>query len=61
MEIWGLCRECQRWFYCAGWFDDDVPMPTCPACGSEPSAIENRAARRDIVIEAPITPGFPGA
>lgn len=51
MEIWGLCGTCDRWFYCEGWFDKDAPAPTCPVCASEPSAIENRAARGDIVIE----------
>jgi hypothetical protein len=59
MEIWGLCRQCERWFYCDGWFDRAAPTPTCPVCGSEPTAIENRSARRDIVIDAPIKPGFP--
>jgi hypothetical protein len=51
MEIWGLCGPCERWFYCEGWFDKSLPAPTCPVCGEEPSAIENRAARRDVVID----------
>jgi hypothetical protein len=24
-EIWGRCPICERWFYCEGWFDRDVP------------------------------------
>lgn len=51
VEMWGRCSTCDRWFYCEGWFDKDVPAPTCPVCGAEPSAIENRAARGDIVID----------
>jgi len=43
-EIWALCDECERWFYCAGWFDKTSPAPTCPVCGGEPTAIVNRAA-----------------
>jgi hypothetical protein len=43
-EIWGLCGNCDRWFYCAGWFDRSKPSPVCPVCGAEPQAIENRAS-----------------
>lgn len=48
MEIWGLCGQCERWFFCEGWFDRDVPAPTCPHCGGEPSAIENRRLVDDM-------------
>lgn len=41
-DIWGYCGECDRWFYCAGWFDRSVPQPVCPVCHSEPDMIENR-------------------
>ena len=53
MEIWGLCPECDRWFYCAEWFEKSAPTPTCPVCASEPVGIENRAGgtRVDIVID----------
>lgn len=44
MQIWGLCTDCDRWFYCAGWLDRSQPAPICPACGAEPRAIENRAS-----------------
>ena len=44
MDIWGLCADCDRWFYCADWFDRSKPTPVCPACGMEPWAIENRAS-----------------
>lgn len=42
-EIWGLCPSCERWFYCERWFDRTASAPTCPACSSDPVAIENRA------------------
>lgn len=45
-DIWGYCSWCQRWFACPTWFDRDRPAPTCPVCGAEPRAIENRAAHR---------------
>lgn len=44
MEIWALCRDCDRWFYCEHWFDKSAPSPTCPVCSAEPSAIVNRAS-----------------
>jgi hypothetical protein len=44
-EIWGRCPICERWFYCEGWFDRDVPEPTCPVCGAAPTKIENRTWR----------------
>lgn len=44
-DIWGRCPDCDRWFFCEAWFDRAAPAPTCPACGREPDAIENRAAR----------------
>ncbi|HWB71433.1 MAG TPA: hypothetical protein VG452_04380 [Egibacteraceae bacterium] len=51
-EIWGLCRACNRWFYCERWFDKTAPAPTCPGCGSDPSAIENRAAHQVVLADA---------
>jgi hypothetical protein len=44
-EIWGRCPVCARWFFCGGWFDPEVPEPSCPVCRAEPVAIENRAVR----------------
>lgn len=44
MEIWAYCASCGHWFYCPAWFDRTQPQPCCPACGAEPTAIENRAA-----------------
>jgi hypothetical protein len=44
VEIWALCRDCDRWFYCADWFDKTAPAQVCPVCGADPSAIVNRAA-----------------
>lgn len=46
MEVWALCGECDRWFYCEGWLDQTVPPPTCPVCGAEPTAIEERSSGR---------------
>ncbi len=48
VKIWGLCGACDRWFYCAGWFDRSKPAPVCPACGAEPRAIENRASVSEL-------------
>jgi rRNA maturation endonuclease Nob1 len=41
MEIWGRCAPCARWFYCP--VAEDAHEWSCPVCGSEPIAIENRA------------------
>lgn len=46
MDIWALCGTCRRWFHCPTWFDRSQPQPRCQVCGSEPIAIENRAAGR---------------
>jgi hypothetical protein len=52
-EIWGYCPDCRRWFYCDGWFRRDLPAPTCPVCGMEPTAIENRAGGVVVVDDLP--------
>jgi hypothetical protein len=39
MEIWGMCRSCDRWFYCPMGKDR-----ACPVCAAEPEVIENREA-----------------
>lgn len=57
VEIWGLCRRCDLWFYCEGWLDKSAPAPTCPGCGSDPSAIENRAAGRVLLGPVPLVAG----
>jgi hypothetical protein len=44
MEIWGYCRDCDRWFYCSSQ-EYDNPDWHCPVCGAEPVALENRAPR----------------
>lgn len=44
VEVWALCGECDRWFYCEDWFDEAAPAPTCPLCAAEPSAMVNQAA-----------------
>lgn len=49
MEIWALCEPCDAWFPARDWFDRSAPEPTCPTCGREPQAIENRAARRALI------------
>lgn len=49
LEIWGYCPPCARWFYCPQWFDKMAPEPTCPACGTVPTAIENR---QDVTVTA---------
>lgn len=51
MDIWGWCHDCARWFPCQDWFDPKVAQPCCPGCGSEPSAIENRAAGRRVLAQ----------
>lgn len=40
VELWGLCRICQRWFYiekahCSG-------EPVCPVCAAPPHLIVDR-------------------
>lgn len=45
MDIWGHCGTCDRWFYCPA-SDADTGGETawsCPVCGAEPVAVENRA------------------
>ena len=44
MDIWGHCSTCDRWFYCPT-TDGDASTTdwSCPVCGAEPVAIENRA------------------
>jgi hypothetical protein len=49
MDIWGRCPDCATWFPCEGWFDREVPEPTCPSCDRAPTAIENRA----VVVRLP--------
>jgi hypothetical protein len=49
MDIWGLCTVCDAWFPCEDWFDRAAPEPTCPTCGAEARAIENRSAVIRIV------------
>lgn len=41
-DIWALCCECDRWFHAPAWFDRTAPSITCPTCGAEPTAMENR-------------------
>lgn len=48
-DIWAFCDTCERWFFCADWFDKEAPQPCCPVCSAEPSAIENRAAQEGRV------------
>lgn len=36
MRIWGLCERCEDWFRADDWFDQSVPLPTCPSCGLSP-------------------------
>ncbi|HVM13731.1 MAG TPA: hypothetical protein VM287_05305 [Egibacteraceae bacterium] len=48
-DIWAFCDTCERWFFCADWFDKEAPQPCCPVCRAEPSAIENRAAMDNSV------------
>lgn len=48
-DIWGRCPSCAKWFPCPRWFERDSAHPTCPACGIEPTRIENRAAVRPTV------------
>lgn len=56
VDIWGWCGTCEDWFACAGWFNRAAPCPTCPACGAEPHAIENRAAARNVILPSgPVT------
>lgn len=59
-DIWGYCQSCRRWFACPRWFDKRVGQPLCPACLSEPSAIENRAPVMDRSSEREATGARPG-
>lgn len=43
VDMWALCGECERWFYCEGWLEEGTPEPTCPVCAREPEAVVNRA------------------
>lgn len=42
VDIWALCDECDRWFYCPVG-SDDGSAPICPVCGTAATAIVNRA------------------
>lgn len=52
MEIWALCEDCKRWFYCEHAFDETAEGPTCPVCGAEPRTIQDRAAPDEPVPDA---------
>lgn len=66
-DIWALCCDCDRWFPAPAWFDRTAPSITCPTCGAEPTAMENRALvarhqernRRAISIVRSATGGRP--
>jgi hypothetical protein len=40
MDLWGLCPNCERWFYAGESF---VELPGCPVCGSTATRVEDRA------------------
>jgi hypothetical protein len=44
MELWGHCRDCDRWFYCSSQEPGDRHWH-CPVCGAEPAVLENRTSR----------------
>lgn len=39
MDIWGLCPSCDRWFACHQFYDQTVPLPTCPMCALAPAKL----------------------
>lgn len=45
MDIWGRCGTCERWFYCPMDGTRAESAWSCPVCGKDPVAIENRATR----------------
>lgn len=62
MEFWGLCPECDRWFYCEQWSDPSSASPICPVCRTPAAVIEERnasgAQRLTDWVERLELPGF---
>jgi hypothetical protein len=43
MDLWGLCPDCDRWFYLPETNAERAVEWACPVCDREPVSLENRA------------------
>lgn len=51
----GMCPKCHAWFPCDDWFDNSLPLPSCPDCRLAPVKIEYRIPPADDLVEVDLT------